>query len=140
MKYKNLFFDLDDTIWAFSQNARNTFEEVYQKYSFDRYFDSFNHYYTLYQQRNTELWVEYGEGKITKDELNSQRFFYPLQAVGVKDEALAERFSRDFFAIMQRRYWSILLPNITSISFPMGFVNCNHVRCVRQEWTGISER
>ena len=32
MKYKNLFFDLDDTIWAFSQNARNTFEEVYQKY------------------------------------------------------------------------------------------------------------
>ncbi len=58
MKYKNLFFDLDDTIWAFSQNARNTFEEVYQKYSFDRYFDSFNHYYTLYQQRNTELWVE----------------------------------------------------------------------------------
>ena len=76
-----------------------SFEEVYQKYSFDRYFDSFNHYYTLYQQRNTELWVEYGEGKITKDELNSQRFFYPLQAVGVKDEALAERFSRDFFAI-----------------------------------------
>lgn len=82
MKYKNLFFDLDDTIWAFSQNARNTFEEVYQKYSFDRYFDSFNHYYTLYQQRNTELWVKYGEGKITKDELNSQRFFYPLQVRG----------------------------------------------------------
>ena len=47
MKYKNLFFDLDDTIWAFSQNARDTFEEVYQKYSFDRYFDSFNHYYTF---------------------------------------------------------------------------------------------
>ena len=49
MKYKNLFFDLDDTIWAFSQNARDTFEEVYQKYSFDRYFDSFDHYYTLYR-------------------------------------------------------------------------------------------
>lgn len=79
MKYKNLFFDLDDTIWAFSQNARDTFEEVYQKYSFDRYFDSFNHYYTLYQQRNTELWIEYGEGKITKDELNRQRFFYPCR-------------------------------------------------------------
>ena len=55
MKYKNLFFDLDDTIWAFSQNARDTFEEVYQKYSFDRYFDSFDHYYTLYQQRNTAV-------------------------------------------------------------------------------------
>ena len=38
--------------------------------SFERYFDSFDHYYTIYQQRNTELWIEYGEGKITKDELN----------------------------------------------------------------------
>ena len=113
MKYKNLFFDLDDTIRAFSQNARNTFEEVYQKYSFDRYFDSFNHYYTLYQQRNTELWVEYGEGKITKDELNSQRFFYPLQAVGVKDEALAERFSRDFFAIIPTK--SVLMPHAKEV-------------------------
>ena len=113
MKYKNLFFDLDDTIWAFSQNARDTFEEVYQKYSFDRYFDSFNHYYTLYQQRNTELWIEYGEGKITKDELNSQRFFYPLQAVGVKDEALAERFSRDFFAIIPTK--SVLMPHAKEV-------------------------
>ena len=65
MKYRNLFFDLDDTIWAFSRNARDTFEEVYRKYSFERYFDSFDHYYTIYQQRNTELWIEYGEGKIT---------------------------------------------------------------------------
>ena len=113
MKYKNLFFDLDDTIWAFSQNARNTFEEVYQKYSFDRYFDSFNHYYTLYQQRNTELWVEYGEGKITKDELNSQRFFYPLQAVGVEDEALAEQFSKDFFAIIPTK--STLMPHAKEV-------------------------
>ena len=29
MKYKNLFFDLDDTLWAFSANARDTFEEMY---------------------------------------------------------------------------------------------------------------
>ena len=113
MKYKNLFFDLDDTIWAFSQNARDTFEEVYQKYSFDRYFDSFNHYYTLYQQRNTELWIEYGEGKITKDELNRQRFFYPLQAVGVEDEALAEQFSKDFFAIIPTK--STLMPHAKEV-------------------------
>ena len=85
MNYKNLFFDLDDTIWAFSQNARETFEEVYHNYSLDRYFDSFSQYYMLYQQRNTELWVEYGDGKITKDELNHQRFLFPLQSVGVND-------------------------------------------------------
>ena len=113
MKYKNLFFDLDDTIWAFSRNARDTFEEVYQKYSFDRYFDSFEHYYTLYQRRNTELWLEYGEGKVTKEELNRQRFFYPLQAVGVEDEALAERFSEDFFAIIPTK--SGLMPHAKEV-------------------------
>ena len=100
MKYKNLFFDLDDTIWAFSQNARDTFEEVYDKYEFSRYFDSFDHYYSIYQKRNAELWVDYGEGKITKEELNRQRFLFPLQSVGQDDEVLAERYSKDFFAII----------------------------------------
>lgn len=100
MKYKNLFFDLDDTLWAFSQNARDTFEEVYHQYAYDRYFDSFDHFYTLYQKHNAELWLEYGNRQITKEELNRQRFFFPLQAVGVGDEGLAKRFSDDFFAII----------------------------------------
>ncbi len=64
MKYKNLFFDLDDIFGPFLQNARDT-EEVYQKYSYERYFDSFDHF-MQFIKRNTELWVEYGEGKITK--------------------------------------------------------------------------
>jgi putative hydrolase of the HAD superfamily len=99
-RYKNIFFDLDDTLWAFSENSRNTFEEVYQKHDFNMYFDSFEHYYTLYQTRNLELWEEYAEGKVTKKELNEQRFYYPLQAVGVNDRELSERFSTDFFAIV----------------------------------------
>ena len=37
MAYKNLFFDLDDTLWAFTQNARDTFEELYDKYRYDRF-------------------------------------------------------------------------------------------------------
>lgn len=63
MKYKNLFFDLDDTVWAFSRNARETFEEVYGKLGFERYFDSFEHYYGLYQRRNTELGLSTAKGR-----------------------------------------------------------------------------
>ena len=48
-QYKNLFFDLDDTLWAFSLNARDTFEEMYHKYDYGRFFRSFLHFYTLYQ-------------------------------------------------------------------------------------------
>ena len=113
MKYRNLFFDLDDTIWAFSRNARDTFEEVYLNYSFDRYFDSFDQYYTIYQRRNAELWLEYGKGKITKDDLNRQRFYFPLQSVGVEDEVLAEQFSNDFFAIIPTK--SGLMPHAKEV-------------------------
>lgn len=100
MKYKNLFFDLDDTLWAFSINARDTFEEMYFKHGLDAFFDSFDHFYSLYQQRNVELWAEYGNGQITKEELNRQRFLYPLVAVGAGDSVLAERYSDDFFAVI----------------------------------------
>ena len=100
MKYKNLFFDLDDTLWEFSANARDTFEEMYHKYDYGRFFRSFLHFYTLYQHRNTELWEEYGRGQVSKEELNRQRFLYPLEAVGARDVALAEAFSDDFFSVI----------------------------------------
>ena len=108
-QYKNLFFDLDDTLWAFSLNARDTFEEMYQKYDYDRFFRSFQHFYTLYQYRNVELWEEYGRGQVSKEELNRQRFLYPLEAVGARDVALAEAFSDDFFSVIPTK--SRLMPH-----------------------------
>ena len=95
--YKSIFIDLDDTVWAFSENARDTFQDMYDKYHFDRYFRSFDHFYTLYEGKNEALWIAYGEGKITKDELNLQRFSYPLLQVGVDDRALVKSYSRNFF-------------------------------------------
>lgn len=113
LQYKNLFFDLDDTLWAFSLNARDTFEEMYLKYRYDRFFDSFQHFYALYQRRNVELWEEYGNGQVTKDELNRQRFLYPLQAVGAEDAALAKSFSDDFFAVIPTK--SRLMPHAREV-------------------------
>ena len=71
--YRSIFIDLDDTVWAFTENARDTFQDMYDKYHFDRYFRSFSHFYTLYSGKNEELWNEYGAGRITKDELNEAR-------------------------------------------------------------------
>ncbi len=113
MQYKNLFFDLDDTLWAFSYNARDTFEEMYRKYEYDRYFRSFQHFYELYERRNVELWAEYADGKVTKDELNCQRFLYPLEAVGEGDAALAKAFSDDFFAVIPTK--SRLMPHAREV-------------------------
>lgn len=98
MKYKSIFIDLDDTLWAFTENARDTFEEMYHQYRFERYFQSFDHFMELYVPKNLELWDLYGRHEISKDELNARRFSYPLFQVGVDDPALVKAYSDGFFA------------------------------------------
>lgn len=98
MKYKSIFIDLDDTLWAFTENARDTFEDMYHQYRFERYFQSFDHFMELYVPKNLELWDLYGRHEISKDELNARRFSYPLLQVGVDDPLLVKTYSDNFFA------------------------------------------
>ena len=94
-RYKNLFIDLDDTIYDFAGASRESFMETYELLQYDRYFNSFEHYLSIYEPYNLELWRIYGEGKITKEELNCRRYSHPLEAVGVNDSALAATFCRE---------------------------------------------
>lgn len=100
MKYRNIFFDLDDTLWNFTENAYDSFVEVYNQHQLGRYFDSFDHFYGLYKECNTQLWIDYGNGEITKEELNKQRFYYPLEKVGVCDLQLSNSYANDFFKLI----------------------------------------
>ena len=110
MKYKNLFFDLDDTLWAFSENSRDTFREMYEKYGFDKHFDSFDHYFGLYESKNEELWDKYSRKEITRDELNDQRFLHPLRAVGVDNPGLAATYKNDYMQVVRTK--SKLMPYV----------------------------
>ena len=94
-KYKNIFIDLDDTIYDFAAASRESFEEVYTMLDYERFFNSFNHFLSLYEPHNLELWALYGEGKITKAQLNSDRYSYPLRMVGIDDQELADTFCRE---------------------------------------------
>ena len=93
--YKNLFIDLDDTLYDFTAASREAFRETYDLLRFSRYFDSFEHYMEIYSPYNLMLWGLYGEGKITKEELNRRRYSHPLETVGVHDSALADTFCRE---------------------------------------------
>lgn len=94
-KYRNLFIDLDDTVYDFSEASREAFRETYDLLQYGRYFNSFEHYMELYAPYNLMLWGMYGEGKITKEELNRRRYSHPLEAVGVNDRELAATFCRE---------------------------------------------
>lgn len=94
-RYRNLFIDLDDTIYDFSAASRESFHETYDQLHYERYFDSFEQYMQIYEPYNLELWRIYGEGKITKAELNRRRYLHPLETVGVNDPQLAKTFCHE---------------------------------------------
>ena len=96
--YKSVFIDLDNTVWAFDENSRDTFVEMYEKYHFNRYFDSFDQFFRIYSEKNVQLWVDYGAGRITKDEFNGIRYAYPFRVVGAYDEALINRYTKDYMS------------------------------------------
>lgn len=94
-KYKNIFIDLDDTIYDFAAASRESFQEAYTLLGYEQYFRSFDHFMSLYEPYNLELWKRYGEGKITKAELNRKRYAYPLKMVGIDNQELADTFCRE---------------------------------------------
>lgn len=94
-KYKNIFIDLDDTLYDFKGASMESFKEAYDLLGYNRFFSSFEQYIELYTPRNLQLWEQYGRGEITKSELNRIRYSYPLEAVGIHDEELAAQFCRE---------------------------------------------
>lgn len=98
--YKNLFIDLDDTIWDFTNNSRKVYKTLYDKYNYNQYFPSFETYIDIFEQKNEELWCEYGKGNITKEELNLKRFSYPLEKVGITNPELVRNYMEESLGMM----------------------------------------
>lgn len=92
-RYTTLFIDLDNTLYDFSDNSREAYCAVYALLGYGRWFDSFEHYFTIYEGYNQQLWALYAEGKITKEHLNAERYAHPLRVAGVPDaDAVGARF------------------------------------------------
>lgn len=112
-KYKNIFFDLDDTLYDFTAASRESFGEVYTLLGYERFFDSFDHYMNIYKPHNLMLWGLYGKGEITKEELNRRRFAYPLMQVGVDDAELSQQFCTEALARIPTK--AILVPHAVQL-------------------------
>lgn len=91
--YEVLFIDLDDTLYDFSANSQEAYRTVYDLLGYSQWFESFEHYYTIYWEYNQQLWVRYSAGEITRDYLNAERYSHPLRVMGVPDaDAISIRF------------------------------------------------
>jgi putative hydrolase of the HAD superfamily len=90
MKYKNVFFDLDRTLWDFEKNTIETLKNIFDSLSLRIYFPSFHEFYITYRKINETQWELYRQGKITKEFLTTNRFYLTLKEAGADNIKLAE--------------------------------------------------
>ena len=96
MKYKSLFFDLDDTLWDTAHNNKICLEEIYDDYHFGRYYPSFEVFFDFYMPHNLQLWAKYRRHAIDRRTLITERFLHVLRPMGIDDETFAWRVNDDF--------------------------------------------
>lgn len=99
-KYKHLFLDLDRTIWDFEKNAKETFQDIYDKYELKKSgIESLEAFTKKYKKHNDLLWSLYRKGEILKEVLSVRRFYLTLKDFGIDDTSLASKISSDYVSI-----------------------------------------
>ena len=93
---KHIFFDLDRTLWDFEKNSQHALKLLFSKYQLNKYVNQFYDFFYTYKRINADLWVKYGKGKISKEELRAVRFEKTLEKFNCFDKELAEQLSNDY--------------------------------------------
>ena len=104
MPYKDLFFDLDHTIWDFELNSKETLWDLHQKYQLEaKGIDNFDVFYSSYSVHNHRLWDRYTKGYIKQEELRWKRIYLSLLDYKIADEALSKEMSVDYLDILPNK-------------------------------------
>lgn len=97
---KHIFFDLDHTIWDFDRNAEETLKELYEMYQLQQLgLSSCQEFIATYTENNHQLWAAYHVGRITKEQLRSQRFNKTFRQLGVQPDKIPAKFEEDYVRI-----------------------------------------
>ncbi len=114
MRYRNLFFDLDHTLWDFDANARITLEQLYTDLKLAEHgVHDFHLFYKNYLVHNETLWNRYRLGQIKQDELRLKRMWLALLDFKIADEALAREMSKLFLQLLPTR--TLLFPHTKEV-------------------------
>lgn len=98
--YKDIFFDLDRTLWDFERNLAETFRDLYDEHRLVHLgIDDFEEFFRVYKEVNGKLWDAYRKGDITKNYLKVERYHQSLLAFGVDERGLATALSRDYIRL-----------------------------------------
>ncbi len=104
MTYKDLFFDLDHTLWDFETNSKETIQELYTTHRLvDLGIVDFDRFYSTYSAHNHRLWDRYTKGFIKQEELRWKRVYLSLLDFKVANEPLAKEMSQAYLEILPNK-------------------------------------
>ena len=104
MAYKDLFFDLDHTLWDFETNSKETIQELYTTHRLaDLGIVDFDGFYSTYSAHNHRLWDRYTKGFIKQEELRWKRVYLSLLDFKVANEPLAKAMSQTYLEILPNK-------------------------------------
>ncbi len=112
-KYKNIFFDLDRTLWDFETNSRQAIYKLFFKYNLNNKITDFQDFFETYEKVNEKYWDLYRKGKISKEYLRTNRFYSTLKYFKIDDFKLSDKFGLDYIKISPQQ--THLFPNTTEI-------------------------
>lgn len=91
---KDIFFDLDHTLWDFDKNSALAFQHIFKKNKIEVPVDSF---LEVYKPINFKYWKYYREAKITKEKLRYGRLHKSFSQLGYSiDDHLIHKLSEDY--------------------------------------------
>ncbi len=100
LKYKDIFFDLDRTLWDFDRNSAETLHELYDDHGLKNELgvdvDSF---ISKFREINAAEWRDFRNGGQTKEEMRNNRFVQTFFHYGSGDWKLARKLSREYIEI-----------------------------------------
>jgi len=104
MAYKDLFFDLDHTLWDFETNSKECIQELYNRYELAGLgILDFDGFYDTDSAHNHRLWDRYSKGFIKQEELRWKRVYLSLLDFKVANEKLSKEISNAYLEILPNK-------------------------------------
>lgn len=76
--YKDLFLDLDDTIYDTYGNSLIALRQLYDERGWDKIMPSFGDFRNAYLTTNVDVWDKYAHGEMDRDTLTVERYRRPV--------------------------------------------------------------
>ncbi|MEZ4721234.1 MAG: YjjG family noncanonical pyrimidine nucleotidase [Flavobacteriales bacterium] len=94
---RHIFFDLDNTLWDFDSNSRETLGEVYDQFQLHDKADADKTYFIeRYLIHNDHYWDLYRQNRVTKARLRTARFEKAMEDVGIYNKKLSRHFGQAY--------------------------------------------